>query len=106
MSHLTFYCCSNSQALIWMHSYCFDEIVHTRSQVLIAAFHAALTVGGPGGTPRPIEMHAHDPLRYVGDMLAWLHQAIATEFELLNRVFGNEGWVDGCPSHECPLSLF
>lgn len=24
--------------------------------------------------PRPIEMHAHDPRRYVGDMLAWVHQ--------------------------------
>lgn len=24
--------------------------------------------------PRPIEVHAHDPLRYVGDMLGWLHQ--------------------------------
>jgi hypothetical protein len=72
-------------------SYCFDEIVHTRSQVSLGAFHAALTVGGPGGTPRPIEMHAHDPLRYVGDMLAWLHQAVASEYELLNRVFGTEG---------------
>jgi len=39
------------------------------------------TVPGPGGTPRPIELHSHDPLRYVGDMLAWLHQAIASERE-------------------------
>lgn len=29
-------------------------------------FITALTRGGPGGTPRPIEMHAHDPRRYVG----------------------------------------
>jgi hypothetical protein len=34
-----------------------------------------------GGTPRPIEWHAHDPQRYVGDMLAWLHQATPTENE-------------------------
>jgi len=71
-------------------SYCFDEVVHTRSQLLLGSFHTALTVGGPGGTPRPIEMHAHDPLRYVGDMLAWLHQAVASEYELLHRVFGIE----------------
>ena len=38
-------------------------------------------VSGPNGTPRPIELHSHDPLRYVGDMLAWLHQAIASERE-------------------------
>ncbi len=24
--------------------------------------------------PRPIEMHAHDPRRFVSDMLAWVHQ--------------------------------
>lgn len=41
---------------------------------------------GPGGTPRPIELHSHDPLRYVGDMLAWLHQAAATEKEHLLTV--------------------
>jgi hypothetical protein len=76
--------------------------VHTRSQVSLGAFHAALTVGGPGGTPRPIEMHAHDPLRYVGDMLAWLHQAVASEYELLNRVFGTEGSSSAPISSDCP----
>ena len=48
----------------------------------------ALTRGGPGGLPRPIELHAHDPLRYVGDMLAWVHQAIAAEHEFLESLFG------------------
>jgi len=38
---------------------------------------------GVGGTPRPIELHAHDPLRYVGDILAWFHQTCASEHELL-----------------------
>ena len=28
-------------------------------------------------------MHAHDPKRYVGDILAWLHQAIPVEKENL-----------------------
>lgn len=49
---------------------------------------------GPGGTPRPIELHSHDPLRYVGDMLAWLHQAAASEKEyvhsLLKKCKGGE----------------
>lgn len=41
----------------------------------ICRFIGALTRGGPGGMPRPIEMHAHDPRRFVSDMLAWVHQA-------------------------------
>ena len=48
----------------------------------------ALTRGGAGGLPRPIELHAHDPLRYAGDMLAWVHQAIAAEREFLEGLFG------------------
>jgi len=40
-----------------------------------------LTRGGPGGTPRPIEMHSHDPIRYCSDMLAWMHQCVASERE-------------------------
>ena len=51
----------------------------------------ALTRGGPGGLPRPIEIHAHDPLRYIGDMLAWVHQAIAGEHEFLDSLFGIKG---------------
>ena len=51
------------------------------------AFINALTRGGPGGTPRPIELQAHDSLRYIGDMLAWIHQACASEKELLESLF-------------------
>lgn len=32
---------------------------------IVKAFITALTIGGPNGMPRPIELHAHDPLRYV-----------------------------------------
>ena len=43
--------------------------------------------------PRPIELHSHDPLRYVGDMAAWIHQCAATERENLNQL------VKQCPEH-------
>jgi conserved oligomeric Golgi complex subunit 6 len=56
--------------------------------VLVRRFIAALTKGGPNGFPRPIEVHAHDPLRYLGDMLAWVHQALATEKEVVVGLFG------------------
>ena len=47
---------------------------------------AALTTGSAHG--RPIELHAHDALRYIGDMLAWVHQAIAAEREFLETLLG------------------
>ncbi|KAF9460640.1 oligomeric Golgi complex subunit 6 [Collybia nuda] len=69
----------------------------TRQATLLSSFLTALTRGGPSGLPRPIELHAHDPLRYVGDMLAWVHQAIAAERELLESLFGlsNDGRMVG-----------
>lgn len=63
-----------------------DEYCTVRRQLLVRAFIDALTSGGRGGTPRPIELHAHDPLRYVGDMLAWLHQATPGEREALQAL--------------------
>lgn len=50
------------------------KVANMRHNALFRRFISALTRGGPGGLPRPIEVHAHDPLRYVGDMLGWLHQ--------------------------------
>jgi hypothetical protein len=72
--------CSDSEVLSILGS--------TRSTSILNLFLDALTRGGPGGLPRPIELHAHDPIRYVGDMLAWIHQAMATEREFLESVFG------------------
>ncbi|KAJ8483532.1 hypothetical protein OPV22_016017 [Ensete ventricosum] len=53
-------------------SYCAEEIANMRHHALFRRFISALT--RPGGLPRPFEVYAHDPLRYVGDMLGWLHQ--------------------------------
>ena len=52
-------------------------------------FVVALTQGGPSGQVfRAIDLHAHDSVRYVGDMLAWMHQTVASEEEFLEAVFG------------------
>ncbi|XP_051934424.1 conserved oligomeric Golgi complex subunit 6 [Hippocampus zosterae] len=73
-----------------LYKYTLDEFGTARRSAVVRGFIDALTRGGPGGTPRPIEMHSHDPMRYLGDMLAWLHQATASEREhleaLLKRV--------------------
>ncbi len=64
-------------------------LVQTRSSILANAFMAALTMGAgpPTYLPGPIELHAHDPIRYVGDMLAWIHQTVASEREFLTSLF-------------------
>lgn len=77
--------------LISSDSEALSVLSQTRQSTLLNAFMDALTRGGPGGLPRPIEMHAHDPLRYVGDMLAWVHQTIAGEREFLEGLFGVKG---------------
>ncbi|KAG8224118.1 hypothetical protein J437_LFUL001812 [Ladona fulva] len=66
-----------------LFKYVLDEYATSRRSILVKSFIDALTQGGPGGTPGPIEMHADDPKRYVGDMLAWLHQSIPVEEENL-----------------------
>ncbi|KAH3742891.1 oligomeric Golgi complex component [Pelomyxa schiedti] len=60
---------------------CLSDISSQRNRAILKSFHVALTVGT--GSTKPIEINAHDPLRYVGDMLGWLHQAIASEYELI-----------------------
>ena len=47
-----------------------------RRATVLSSFITALTRGGPSGCPRPIELHAHDPLRYVGDTLAWVQFSV------------------------------
>eukprot|EP01122_Echinamoeba_exundans_P009437 TRINITY_DN3342_c0_g1_i1.p1 TRINITY_DN3342_c0_g1~~TRINITY_DN3342_c0_g1_i1.p1 ORF type:complete len:658 (+),score=59.32 TRINITY_DN3342_c0_g1_i1:35-2008(+) len=63
-------------------SSCLEEIGLLRNRSLVRSFIDALTRGGPNGVPKPIEIHASDPRRYIGDMAAWLHQALASEQEL------------------------
>jgi len=86
-----------------------EEYCASRRATLVRSFLEALTVGGPHGTPKPIELHAHDPLRYVGDMLAWLHQTTPTECDNLRSILklvesvGSEGKtrqdvIDACLS--------
>ncbi|CAH1395064.1 unnamed protein product [Nezara viridula] len=66
-----------------LFKYVISEYCTHRRSVLVRIFLDALTKGGPGGTPKPIEMSAHDPQRYISDMLAFLHQSIPGENENL-----------------------
>ncbi|GAB4822825.1 hypothetical protein N2152v2_009871 [Parachlorella kessleri] len=68
-----------------LFQYCAEEVASARHTALFQRFIKALTRG-----PRPIEMHAHDPRRYVLDMMAWVHQALASEREFLVSLFGED----------------
>ncbi|KAJ2656435.1 Golgi transport complex subunit 6 [Coemansia sp. RSA 1199] len=81
------------------------EIASARCDALHRAFLAALVRGGPNGTPRPIEAHAGDPQRFVGDMLAWVHQACASERELLDTMFSRSAMQSAHVPHMLAAAL-
>lgn len=65
-----------------LFKYVLDEYCTARSSLLVGSFIDAIVLGErSGGASNPIEMHVHDPKRYVGDLLAWLHQVIPVEKE-------------------------
>ncbi len=77
--------------------YVLDEYANARRQIVAEAFLNALTVGwGMGGATlspsnKPIELQSHDPTRYTGDMLAWLHQTSASEKEYIRSLTSEKG---------------
>lgn len=64
-----------------LFKYVIDEYATNRRSMLMKLFIEALTIGGNGS--KPIEMHVTDAKRYIGDIFAWLHQAIHGERESL-----------------------
>ncbi|GES61042.1 conserved oligomeric Golgi complex subunit 6 [Aspergillus terreus] len=73
---------------------CLDFFAEARDYVLSDAFHYALTdavTGAGGDNVKPIEFSAHDPLRYIGDMLAWVHSTTVSEREALESLFVADG---------------
>lgn len=77
---------------------CLDFFAEARDYVLSDAFHYALTdaMSGANGAAgdrsvKPIEFSAHDPLRYIGDMLAWVHSTTVSEREALEALFVADG---------------
>ena len=74
---------------------CLDYFAEAREHVLTDAFYAALTGSSSeneqNAMTKPIEFYAHDPLRYIGDMLAWTHSTTVSEREALETLFISEG---------------
>ncbi|KAK0714297.1 oligomeric Golgi complex subunit 6 [Apiosordaria backusii] len=73
---------------------CLDYFAEAREHVLSDSFYTALTGSSASGVEntsiKPIDLAAHDTLRYVGDMLAWVHSAAVSEREALEGLFIGE----------------
>jgi conserved oligomeric Golgi complex subunit 6 len=74
---------------------CLDFFAEARERTLSDAFRIALTeaVGASEGasSAKPIEFSTHDLLRYLGDMLAWVHSSSVSEKESLEGLFISDG---------------
>ena len=78
----------SDREILWQS--CMEEMCYQRKSVTAKAFMEALIKGGPNGNPKPIEFHAYDPVRYVGDIFAWIHQLCASEYEMLTAIFKSD----------------
>lgn len=61
-----------------------DNVSDSRRRAVAADFEQARTRGN-------LEANTNDAIRYVGDVLAWLHQAVASEREILELILGTAG---------------
>ena len=74
---------------------CLDFFAESRERNLSESFYSALTGSSSSydedSTTKPIDYYAHEPLRFVGDVLAWTHSATVSEREALEVLFISEG---------------
>lgn len=61
-------------------NHCIDELSSQRRVFIVNNFLSALTATSADG--KPVELISRDPVRFVSDMLAWIHQAVAGEKEV------------------------
>ena len=69
-----------------MFQKCLEFLADSREQTLSDAFQRALS-GTGDASGNAIDFSAHDLLRYMGDMLAWVHSTTVSEKESLEGLF-------------------
>lgn len=67
---------------------CLDEYITVRRAAIVRSFIDALTRGTSSGSPA-IDRYATEPVRYVGDILGYLHQALVAEKDQLRTLLRN-----------------
>jgi len=75
------------------HVHALELIASSRRTEVTRRFLLALTSGYGGMAP--LEMRAHDPVGYVGDMLAFAFRAFRVEGELVKTLFLSDKEADG-----------
>ncbi|CAK0825662.1 unnamed protein product [Prorocentrum cordatum] len=81
-------------------NHCVRDIARVRQQALVQRFFEALSQGDASIGTKPIELQACDPVRYVSDMLAWIHVATAAERETVAVLMGSVAASTASPSSE------
>jgi len=81
-------------------NHCIQDISRARRQALVQRFFEALSQGDS-----PIELQACDPVRYVGDMLAWIHENVAFEKEAISTMMGKARAKDTIDNAESGTAL-
>jgi len=80
------------------YNHILELIAMQRRSEVTRRFLLALTSGYNGMTP--IEMKAHDPVNYVGDMLAFIFRAFSVECDLAQGIFNVNDNADSEEKHE------
>ncbi|CAE7447968.1 COG6 [Symbiodinium natans] len=80
-------------------NHCWRDIARVRKQALQHRFLEALTQGDASCGARPIELQAGDQVRYVSDMLAWIHENVATESEAVTALMEPEAKTGSSETH-------
>lgn len=72
----------------------FDNIItkltQLRSKTIVDEFLNQVSSTESEDISRPIVLSAHDPLRYIGDILAYVHSVIVNEVEFIKNLFQNQ----------------
>jgi hypothetical protein len=65
-----------------------SKLIQSRSKIINDEFAFQLNNGSNSfDHSRPIALSAHDPVRYIGDILAYVHSIIVNEIEFISNLF-------------------
>lgn len=81
-----------------------DSFVKTRSASLLEEFSSQLngndrTETNSSSDSRPVFYSSHDPIRYIADILAYVHSIVANEVETVTNLFEGESGLSSTASH-------
>merc|ERR1719195_1084063 len=69
-------------------NHCIRDISRVRRQALVQRFSEALSHGDASSGSRPIELQSSEPVHYISDMLAWIHENGVSECAAITALMG------------------